>query len=453
MAKDGGVRKIPKTRIGRMTSLVNMGVGVSNNMALAAGRTLMGAGIDKAAEKFHRETAKKFVESLAGMKGLPMKVGQMASYIDDAIPEGYRSIYTDALRDLQTKARPMRWSEIEAVFKKDLGGKPDDYFRKFEREPIAAASIGQVYRAELPDGRKVAVKVQYPGVDDAIHSDLKNIDLVRNAMKMILPKVEMEQSIEDLTARVVEECDYGCELCNQQDFADAWEGTPGVVIPRPHPDLCRDHILVLDYVEGESWEQMKKSRTQEEKNEIGKHLFRFLFRSLYVFRMFNADPHPGNYLFPGGTDVAFLDFGCVQRYQEDVIRDLIELATLLRAGEHGEAFNDALRRAWRVEDFDKEEWAFINEYALAVYEPAGTKGSFTFNRAYTERLSDLSMKGGFLFARKALKKGVREAKRPGMLYLNRIQFGLANVLASIDAEANWYEIASEIFDEATKKQA
>ncbi|MCB0221028.1 MAG: AarF/ABC1/UbiB kinase family protein [Chrysiogenetes bacterium] len=448
MAKDG-VRKIPRGRVTRMASLGNMAVGVSNNMALAAGRTLLGGGIDSAAEKFHQQTAKTFAQSLAGMKGLPMKVGQMVSYIDDAIPAGYRHIYTQALSELQVRARPMRWSEIEAVFKKDLGAKPEDIFKKFEREPIAAASIGQVYRAELPDGRVVAVKVQYPGIDEAIRSDLKNLDLLRNAMAMVLPKVDLEQTLDDLTSRVLEECDYGCELCNQQDFADAWEGTPGVVIPRPHTELCRDHILVLDYVSGESWEEMRARGNQEERNEIGRNLFAFLFRSLYVHGMFNADPHPGNYLFPGGADVAYLDFGCVQRYPPAVLADLKGVGSLVREGGRGSELREALARVWEIQDeVDEEEWAFLEEYAVAVYEPAIKDEPFTFNRAYTERLSDLSIKGGFLAARKALRKGIREAKRPGMLYLNRIQFGLASVLASIEAEANWHEVLGEILVEA-----
>lgn len=448
MAKDG-VRKIPRSRVTRMTRLGNMAVGVSNNMALAAGRTLLGGGLDSAAEAFHQRTARTFAQSLAGMKGLPMKVGQMVSYIDDAIPADYRHIYTRALSELQVRARPMRWSEIEAVFKKDLGVRPEEIFAKFEREPIAAASIGQVYRAELPDGRVVAVKVQYPGIDDAIRSDLKNLDMLRNAMAMVLPKVDLEQTLDDLTSRVLEECDYGCELCNQQEFADAWDGAPGVVIPRPHAELCRDHILVLDYVNGENWEAMRARTGRSERNEIGINLFRFLFRSLYVHGMFNADPHPGNYLFPGGTDVAFLDFGCVQRYRPDVLADLREVGTLVRGGVRGTPLREALARVWEIRDeMDEEEWAFLEEYAVAVYEPATRDEPFTFNRAYTEKLSDLSIKGGFLAARKSLRKGIREAKRPGMLYLNRIQFGLASILASIEAQANWHRILGDILDEA-----
>ncbi len=443
MAETPG-RKVPSSRVGRMAQMGKMATGLATDLAGAAGKVAFGASTSRAAEQFHRQAAKTILENLGQMKGLPMKAGQMISFFDDMIPPGYRDIYREALEKLQMNSRPLRWAEIEQVIKKDLGQPPEKLFVEFSKEPIAAASIGQVYKAKLKDGRDVAVKVQYPSIADAVRSDIKNLDLLRNALSMVLPKVEMEQGLEDLSARVLEECDYGCELNNQEEFAKIWQGDSQVAIPAVISEFSRDHVLTMEFHGGKTWRETVASASQEDRNEYGEIIYRFVFRSLYCFGMFNADPHPGNYLFQPGK-VVFLDFGCVQRYPKDFIDQMAKVRHLITAGVRGKELFDAAIQAWGLPtELDKEELAYLEEYLLCVYEPVLSKTPFRFSREYTGQLADLSLKGGMLFARKALTKGIRESKRPGFIFLNRIQYGLASVLAGLEAEADWAGITKEI---------
>ena len=447
-------RKIPTGRVERMTRMGTLGVGLGNDLLGAAGRIAIGRGLDRTAPGFHKQAAKTIAESLGGMKGLPMKVGQMLSYIDDLAPPGYAEVYREELARLQTKVRPLRWREIEAVIERDLGKKPDRLFRTFDREPVAAASIGQVYRAVLQDGREVAVKVQYPGIADAIRNDLKNADLLRNALSLLLSKVDVERSLQDITARVLEECDYGCELNNQMEFADQWRGSEDVWIPEVIEELSADHVLVMEFVRGQTWDELVASADDAERERVGRALYRFLFRSLYVFGFFNADPHPGNYLFPDDGRVAFLDFGCVQRYRPDIVRDLRKVRTMVAEGVRGPDFREVLGAAWQMpDDLDDEEWEFFEEYLAAAFAPILADGRFRYDKAYAEKLSDLNLKGGMLGARKAFRKGVREAKMPGLIFLSRIQFGFASVMATLDVESDWIELMQEIDAEAQALEA
>ncbi len=448
MTSGAGEKKIPQGRLSRLTRLSTLGAGLATDLAGAAGRLALGASKDQAARKFHQQAARTLAQTLGGMKGLPMKAGQLLSYMDDLIPPDFRNIYRNTLAQLQTKMRPLRWKEIEEIIEKDFQKKPSELFARFDKEPLAAASIGQVYRAELAGGRPVAVKVQYPGIAEAIRSDLKNIELLNLALSLVLPKVEVERTMGDLTARVLEECDYGCELNNQEEFAKIWEGDPEVVIPRIVADRSSDHVLTSEFAQGKSWQEMLVSATAEEKTQYGRVIYRFVFRSLYALGMFNADPHPGNYLFLPGGRVAFLDFGCVQRYHPETVEGLRQVRRTLMGGAGPKAVREQTIEALGLPpDLDREELAYLDDYTECVYEPVAKDQVFRFDRAYTERLADLSLQGGFLIARKALRKGIREAKRPGFLFLNRIQYGLTSVLAALEAEANWHQMMRKIDEE------
>jgi predicted unusual protein kinase regulating ubiquinone biosynthesis (AarF/ABC1/UbiB family) len=445
VAEHEGEKRVTKSRIGRLTRLGSLATGLAGDVAGAAGRMATGRGWDHAAGKFHEQAARRLFESLGQMKGLPMKMGQMLSYIDDFIPAELRAVYSTALKDLQVKARPMRWPEIEAALREDLGAGPDEIFARFDRVPIAAASIGQVYRAALADGTEVVVKVQYPGITEAIRADLKNVKMLRDVFALVLRQVDIERSLADIQARVLEECDYISELLNQREFHEAWASDPEVRIPRAIEEHCGHQVLVSEYVEGLGFQEMLRQKDARERSRLGRTVFRFVFRSLYVHGLFHADPHPGNYLFPEDGTVAFLDFGCVQRYDLEARHGFGGLRRLASEGVRGAELRRRMAEVYELpEDLDEEEWEFLERYVLLCFEPVLEDRVFRFDRAYTEKLADTLMSGKLLFARKVVRKGVREAKRPGLVFLNRIQYGLASVLASMEAEENWYQIAREI---------
>lgn len=447
MARDH-VKKVPKGRLGRLTQMGKLATGLTLDLVGTAGRLALGGDRDETGLRFHRQAAKRLVNVLAGMKGMPMKVGQMLSYIDDFIPSAYRNVYREALSVLQVRSLPLRWREIEAVIRKDLGRAPREIFARFDERPIAAASIGQVYRAALQDGTEVAVKVQYPGIGEAIQSDLKNLDLLKNALSVILPRVDVERSLMDITARMHEECDYGCEGCNQEDFRAIWADDDRVIVPEILFDYSGDHVLTSTFVEGRSWQEMLDTTTPGERNEIARVLFRFVFRSLYVHGIFNGDPHPGNYVFPGGGRVAFLDFGCVQRYDEESIQGFHKVRCMALDGTFGQPFREAMQVGYGIPDtLDEEEWTVLEEYIQCCFEPITAAQPFRYCRAYTEKLADITLKLTAVGARKALRKGIWEAKRPGIVFLNRLQFGFVSILATMEAEADWCAILQEIDDE------
>jgi predicted unusual protein kinase regulating ubiquinone biosynthesis (AarF/ABC1/UbiB family) len=449
-----GDRSIPKSRLGRLSMLGGLAGRLATDLAGTAGYLAVGKTKDQAASLFHRQAAERLVGALGKMKGLPMKVGQMISYIDDFIPPEHRDVYRRTLASLQRHARPMRYREMAEQVRRDLGAAPEQVFLNIVPEPIAAASIGQVYRATTKDGRDVAVKVQYPGIKEAIENDIKNIDVLRSAMSMILPKVDVERSIEDLTSRVLEECDYGCELNNQEDFRRAWEADAEVHIPRPIPELSGDHVLVTELVEGDHWSEMLEKTSAAERTRHGLIIARFVFRSLYVHGMFNADPHPGNYIFMKDRRVAFIDFGCVQRYARETVEAFKRARDSAMQGVKGAEFQRVIMECYELpDDLDEEDRVFMEEYVKCCFYPVLAPQPFKYGRAYTQQLADLTMKGARLGAKKAFRRGVWEAKRPGLVFLNRINFGLNSILSALDAEADWRELLRAIDEEGVRERA
>jgi hypothetical protein len=396
------------------------------------------------AERFHRHAAERLLLVLGQMKGVPMKLGQLLSYVDDFVPPAHRDVYRETLSRLQVLAQPVPWKTIEGVIRSELGASPDELFARVDEVPLAAASIGQVHRGALRDGTEVVLKVQYPGIAEAVRSDLENVELLRDAVSLILPRVDVEKSLSDVRARLLEECDYGCELCNQEEFARKWQGDPEVLVPRVFPELSSDRVLVSEYVQGLSWAEMRERAGAAERNRIARILYRFVFRSLYSHGMLNADPHPGNYVFLEDGRVAFLDFGCVQRYDEATVRSFVEIRRLVMAGVGGPRLREALTAGYGLPPLDDEEWSFTEEYVRCCFAPILVDRPFRYDRAYAERLADLTLKGALLFARKALRKGVSEARREGFVFLNRLTYGFASILVALEAEANWREEIEKI---------
>jgi len=433
-----GQRRLRRGRFARAAALGGMAARLAGDAVSAAGQLATAGTTGAAARKLHEKAARTLNRSQGDMKGLPMKLGQMLSYIDDFVPAEYRDIYRDTLRELQVRTRPMLWERIEEMIVADLGKPVDELFATFDREPIAAASIGQVYRATTHEGRDVAVKVQYPGIAEAVTSDLRNVDTVVRTLTIALPHFDVEQTVADLTARVGEECDYRAEADNQRLFGSAWAADAEVVIPEVLPALCGKRVLTTEYIEGRSWQRMLSEATDEQRSRYGRAIFRFVFRSLYVFGMFNADPHPGNYLFLDDGRVAFLDFGCVQRFDPTTLRDIAKVRKLAVAGVRGQPFRDELQRAYGLPDtIDDGLWEHLEGYLMLSFEPSTSAQPYRYSRDYTERLTRATMALKLELGKRLLKVGIFETKREGTVFLHRINFGLNSILAALEATADW----------------
>ncbi|MCB0831347.1 MAG: AarF/ABC1/UbiB kinase family protein [Solirubrobacterales bacterium] len=336
--------KIPKGRLRRSAKL---GTALGAQGAKYAGTKATGLlrGGETSQEKLdqrHAETAAKMVETLGQMKGAAMKIGQFASFIDtDFIPEEYRETYQEALAKLRNEAPAMPWEEVSEVLREEYDGEPfEQLFDSIEHEAFAAASIGQVHRGRLIDGREVAVKIQYPGIAEALEADLKNAGMLVRMARALAPGLDAREVTRELRERVLEELDYEYEAQNQRSFARAYRDHPFIYVPDVITRLSRRRVLVTEFVEGIGFDEILKLG-EEERSRFGEILFRGSFGSVYHLQHFNADPHPGNYLLMNDGRVAFLDFGMTKKLDKEQI-ELEQLAVDAAVRNDPEGLRDAL---------------------------------------------------------------------------------------------------------------
>ncbi len=383
--------------------------------------------------EFQARTAQHIADELGEMKGALMKLGQMASYLDDGLPEPVRL----ALGQLQQDAPPMDTELARWAIERDLGYDLDSLFSSFSPEPIAAASIGQVHRATTHDGREVVVKVQYPGIDEAIAADLDNTDLLGRIMAMIFPGLDPGPLAEELKLRITEELDYVLEADNQRLFASFYRDHPFIHVPEVCDDLSSGRVLTTEFAEGVRFSEIE-SWSQAEKNLAAETIFRFVFRSLYRLRAFNADPHPGNYLFRPGGQVTFLDFGLVRRFGQDETDFFGHLIQTVLSGRMAE-FRAALEEGQLLRPdapFSDEE---IHDWFLHFYEIVRHDGPTTLNAEYASE----TLRRTFDHKSNEILKYANVP--PSFALTQRINLGLYALLAHLDATANWRRIAGELW--------
>src|SRR3954453_4112012 len=297
--------------------------------------------------EFHVRNAERYADVLSRSKGVLMKVGQILSFVDtSAVLEGqHGDAYRAALASLQADAEPMEPVLVAAVIESELGRPPEEIFAEFSLAPLAAASIGQVHTARLHDGTEVAVKVQFPGVADAIRADLANTELLFTFVKIakgVVPQYrnfDVRPLAEEIAERFGEELDYRTELANQMEFAEHYRGHPFARVPEVFPELSSDRVLTMEMVHGRRWNEIGDV-DQALRDRWGEAINRFFFGSIARFGMFNADPHPGNYLFHDDGTVTFLDFGCVKRFTPAMQRGFFDF--------HAAAMDDDAERLLAV---------------------------------------------------------------------------------------------------------
>jgi predicted unusual protein kinase regulating ubiquinone biosynthesis (AarF/ABC1/UbiB family) len=262
-------------------------------------------------ERFAIRTAQDVANELGQMKGAMMKAGQLVSFIIEALPDEAQA----ALATLQADAPPMAPSLAAQVVLDELGAPPDQVFLDWNPTPVAAASVGQVHRAVLRDGREVAVKVQYPGIADAIGADMDNVEVLYGLFgAFALKGLDTKAMVEELRTRMVEELNYRREAANQTEFAAYYSGHPFIRIPSVVPEYSTARVITSEWVDGLSWNEFIATSDEPARQRAAEVLWRFTQGSVHLLGAFNGDPHPGNYRFhPDGT-VTFLDFGLVKRW-------------------------------------------------------------------------------------------------------------------------------------------
>jgi predicted unusual protein kinase regulating ubiquinone biosynthesis (AarF/ABC1/UbiB family) len=379
------------------------------------------------------QTAEDVAVTLGAMKGVLMKLGQMASYVDDALSPDVRR----TLGRLQDSVPPMSAGLAAGVVEEELGMPPERAFRQWDPEPIAAASIGQVHRAITHDGRAVAVKVQYPGIAETIEADLGNVALLRRLLRITAPGQDVDALLTELRDRVAEELDYRREAENQRFFAEAYAGHPTIHVPAIVGELSTRRVVTSELADGVRFAELR-TWPQHERDLAAETIYRFVFRSLYGLRAFNGDPHPGNYLFHGGGRVTFLDFGLVKHFTAAEIRPLADMARYLCVDGDPEAFRRSVEEAGFMQRGAPVSTEQIVDHLALFYETVREPGVMTMTGDYASAVTRR-----FFDVRSPIAPyaGIPQS----YVILQRINLGLFALLGELRATADWRAIAEEIW--------
>ena len=433
--------KIPGGRIRRSAKL-----GTALGMQGARYAGTRAAGLARSEEEAkqrvearHLETAMKMVSILGEMKGAAMKLGQLASFIDtEFLPPEYAEIYQEQLAKLRTDAPAMPWGQVSKVLEEEYRGESiSEHFAEFEPDAFAAASIGQVHRATLHDGREVAVKIQYPGIAEALEADLRNAGTLVKLGKALAPGLDARAVADELRERVMEELDYEYEAQNQRSFARAYRNHPFVFVPEVLTGLSRRRVLVTELVEGLGFDEVRQLPAAE-RSRFGEIVFRFCFGSIYHLQHFNADAHPGNYLLMGDGRVAFIDFGMTKRLSREQIE--LEQRAIDAASRRDP---EGLRRALHDLGFVKNPSKFDAERLMAhVFEVGGwylEDGEIEVDAERVMRVIEHTSDPRSEYYSLMRRESVPADELMG----RRMETGVLAVLAQLRARRNWHRIMRE----------
>jgi predicted unusual protein kinase regulating ubiquinone biosynthesis (AarF/ABC1/UbiB family) len=384
------------------------------------------------------DAAQQIVRVLGGMKGAAMKAGQVLSVADlEAVPPEYREEVRATLASLRDAAPAVPFPEMRRVIERELGEPVDRVFAQLDPVPVAAASIGQVYRARLHDGREVAVKVQYPGIDAAVRADLQNLAPMLRIAKQIIPGIDVDAVADEVRERMHEELDYELEAANTRAVARLHRGHPFIVVPEVVSDLCRARVLVMDFVEGRPHAEIAQ-RSQAERDRVAEIIFRFYFGSMYRHRAFSGDPHPGNSLLLDDGRVAFLDFGLFKRISPAAAETELAMQRAGVAG-RGEELIERMAAAGMLRDpehatpegvikqFRGYTWWFTTDEVVELDPGLATRIVLDFADPTADQF-----------------RRVRHETLPGEhVFGRRVEMMTLAVISQLRPRANWYRIARE----------
>ncbi|AYF77943.1 AarF/ABC1/UbiB kinase family protein [Nocardia yunnanensis] len=423
---------------------------------LIAGQAVRGAGVALSAvrdsEEEHRarteraviEAAEDIVTVLGSMKGLAMKAGQLLSMFDVLAVFGaahlspqQRERFQRKLSALYDQSAPVPFPKMRAVIEGDYGSSIDAVFAEFDESPIGAASIGQVYRARLHDGRAVAVKVQYPGIDVAVRADVKNLGLMMRLVRKVAPAVSDSALVRELATHFADEVDYRTEAANHATMAEMFRDHPFIRLPGILAELCTARVLVTELVEGLRFEQIA-ALPDVDRDRVGEIVLRFYLGSMLRERHFTGDPHPGNILLAPDGKVVFLDFGLV-KHMDDTAVDF-EIACARAAAEYRGTDLRALGVEYGLLEQDSPITA--DQCLRLLHEMSGwiltdAEIRITDDTAATSLLAIVDPRRGYF-------ENFRHAYAPAEhAFARRVEYGTLALLGKLRASGNWHRIGRE----------
>lgn len=405
---------------------------VSGIAARVAGERMFGIRTDRAR---HAEDLKTI---LGGLKGPMMKVAQILTTIPDALPEEYAR----ELAQLQSNAPSMGWVFVRRRMAAELGPNWESRFKTFGHEAAAAASLGQVHRAILPDGRDVACKLQYPDMPSTVEADLRQLKLAMAVYKRMDNAIHQDDIYIELATRLREELDYMREAAQIRLYRIMLDGQPDIAIPDPVADYSTRRLLTMSWLDGVGVQQyLDSDPDQESRNRIARALFRAWYVPFYRFGVIHGDPHLGNYQVNPQGGINLLDFGSIRVFGAPFVNGVIELFEAIRTGDDARAHH--AYTVWGFTDITKEKLDVLNEWARFLYEPLmqdrvrpiQETNDVTFGRSVAGRVHDGLKRTG----------GIRPPRE--FVLMDRSAIGLGSVFLRLRAELNWRELFDETIAE------
>ncbi len=419
---------------GRVRRYARVGAAVGGLAARLGAERMLGVRIDPERHAAELRTA------LGGLKGPLMKVAQLISTIPDALPDAYVS----ELIQLQSNAPSMGIAFVRRRMASELGPDWQDRFKRFEREAAAAASLGQVHRAELDDGTLLACKLQYPDMQSAVEADLRQLKLVFAIFERYDRAISTKQIHAEISARLREELDYAREAGHMRLYARMLEDEPGVHVPRVLPELSTGRLLTMTWLEGRRLLEIA-GRPVEFRNRVAYNMFRAWYVPFYYFGIIHGDPHLGNYTVREDGGINLLDYGCIRVFAPKFVRGVIDLYWALKRGDQALAVH--AYETWGFDDLSKEIIAVLNRWAAFVYAPL-----------MEDRTRLIEETNSGVYGREVAETVHRELRRMGgvtppreFVLMDRAAIGLGSVFLHLKAEINWHRLFHELIQDFDEK--
>ncbi len=429
-------------RFGRQ---LRVGSAMSGLAVKLAGEKFLGVTIDRA------DHAKQLKDVLGNLRGPLLKIAQLLSTIPEALPVEY----TRELQQLQSNAPPMGWPFVKRRMAAELGVDWQDKFKEFPRDAAAAASLGQVHKATLPDGRTVACKLQYPDMEAAVQADVQQLKLLLGLYERYDPAIQTKYVVQEITDRLHEELDYTREAKQCTLYKHILAGEACVSVPEVLPDWCGPRLLTTQWLDGKPILSFKDAPL-EMRNQIAMNLFRAWYIPFYHYGIIHGDPHLGNYTVRDDHGINLLDFGCIRVFPPQFVKGVVDLYHALLNNDEEMAVE--AYKQWGFTNLSRELVDVLNIWARFLYEPimtdkvrkiGETKDSAGNRAVYGRETAEkvhklLREKGGVTVPRE-------------FVFMDRAALGLGSVFIHLQAEVNWYTIFQEMIqgisiDTMTKRQ-
>lgn len=422
--------KIPVSKVQRAGKFIATGAKIGTNYLKHYGKKLVNADADR--EQLHRDNAADIYNSLSELKGSALKVAQMLSMDKSLLPQAYQQKFAMA----QYSAPPLSYPLVVKTFQQQFGKGPDQLFQSFSKSALNAASMGQVHQA-VKDGKKLAVKIQYPGVGDSVKSDLAMVRPIALAMFKLNP-VEYDEFIQEVEQRMSEETDYALELRRSVELSERCAHIPNVVFPRYYPEYSGSRVLSMDWIEGKPLGDFFKTEfSSEVAGTIGQALWDFYSFQMHELKSVHADPHPGNFIITPDNKLGVIDFGCIKVIPDYFYKTYFQLLDKKLFEDEARLLDVFYALRFIYPDDSKKDKDFFLALFVKLTELLGRPfHSDSFDFADTTYFNTLYAFGEELAQMKELRESKKARGVKDALYINRTYFGLYSLLHELKAKVN-----------------